>query len=149
MSQSRHPLLADFPVFITTPVHWGEMDVYGHVNNAVYFRYFESARIAFLDACGFLETYDRDRIGAILHSTSCRFRHALRHPDTVQVGARVTEIGADRFTNQYRIVSLEHDTVVAEGDGVIVSFDYTRRQKTALPESVRATLEQLRSTAGI
>jgi acyl-CoA thioester hydrolase len=147
MSQSPHRLLADFPVFITTPVHWGEMDAYGHVNNAVYFRYFESARIAFLDACGFLETYDTEKVGAILHSTSCRFRQALRYPDTVQVGARATAIGDDRFTNEYRVVSLQHESVVAEGDGVIVAFDYTRRAKTALPKVVRAKLHALRSDA--
>ena len=143
MTDHPHPLLSDFPVAITIPVQWGEMDAYGHLNNAVYFRYFESARIAFLDACGFLETYEHDRIGAILHSTACRFRHALCYPDTVQVGARATEMRDDRFTNEYRVISLEQDRIAAEGHGVIVSFDYRTRQKTALPLSVRERLHSL------
>ena len=102
-----HPLLDGFPVVARIPVQWGEMDAYGHVNNTVLFRYFETARIAFLDRCGFLETHERDKVGAILHSTDCRFRRALRYPDTVLVGGRALDVSTDRFTMGYRVVSLD------------------------------------------
>lgn len=138
-----HSLLADYPVVETIPVQWGDMDAYGHVNNTAVFRYFETARIAYLDRCGFLESYDRHRIGAILHSTDCRFRRALIHPDTVQVGGRAVSVDRDRFTMTYMVVSLVHDDVVAEGSGVVVSFDYNTREKAPLPESVRKAIEQL------
>ena len=138
-----HPLLADYPVVETIPVQWGDMDAYGHVNNTVLFRYFETARIAYLDRCGFLESYDGDRIGAILHSTDCRFRRALIHPDTVQVGGRAVSVDRDRFTMTYLVVSLVHDDVVAEGSGVVVSFDYNTREKAPLPERVRQGIEEL------
>lgn len=72
-----HPELAGFPVVVTLPVQWGEMDAYGHVNNTVFFRYFETARIAYLERCGFTRTWETARVGAILHSTHCRFRQAL------------------------------------------------------------------------
>jgi acyl-CoA thioester hydrolase len=142
-----HPLLAGFPVVIELPVQWGEMDAYGHVNNAVLFRYFESARMAYFERCGFLETYDRDRVGAILHSTSCRFRRPLFCPDTALVGTRVTETGDDRFTMEYRVVSRARNETAAEGTAVIVSYDYRGNRKTALPAAVRrgiALLEQRR-----
>ncbi len=138
-----HELLDGFPVIVRLPVQWGEMDAYGHVNNAVLFRYFETARIAFLERCGFLEAYERDKIGAILHSTDCRFRRALRYPDTVLVGGRALDVSEDRFTMGYRVVSLEHDEVVAEGAGVVVSYDYVRKTKTALPEEVRRRIAGL------
>ena len=138
-----HELLDGFPVIVRLPVQWGEMDAYGHVNNAVLFRYFETARIAFLERCGFLEAYERDKIGAILHSTDCRFRRALRYPDTVLVGGRALDVSEDRFTMGYRVVSLEHDEVVAEGAGVVVSYDYARKVKTALPEEVRRRIAGL------
>lgn len=138
-----HELLDGFPVIVQLPVQWGEMDAYGHVNNAVLFRYFETARIAFLERCGFLEAYERDKIGAILHSTDCRFRRALRYPDTVLVGGRALDVSEDRFTMGYRVVSLEHDEVVAEGAGVVVSYDYVRKAKTALPEEVRRRIAGL------
>jgi acyl-CoA thioester hydrolase len=149
MSQraTTHPLVDDYPVVIGAPVHWGEMDAYGHVNNTVFFRYFESARIAYFERCGFLESYERERVGAILHSTDCRFRRALIHPDSVLVGARVTDVADDRFTMQYRVVSLAGDQVAAEGSGIVVSFDYGTREKTRLPDEVRRRIDQIEGRA--
>lgn len=143
MTASRPESLDGFPVTIEIPVQWGEMDAYDHVNNVVFFRYFESARVRYLERCGFTDSYREDRVGAILHSTSCRFRRALFYPDRVTVGARVTEMETDRFTMEYRVVSREQDSVAAEGTGVVVSFDYEAEEKTALPESVRAGVRDL------
>ncbi len=144
-----HPLVAGFPVALEIPVQWGEMDAYGHVNNTVLFRYFESARIAYLERCGLIESYDSDRIGAILHSTECRFRLPLHYPDTVVAGARADQIREDRFTMLYRVVSRAHDATAAEGRGVIVTFDYTKHIKVPIPTDVRARIEHLeRHTSG-
>ena len=87
-----HQLLAEFAVIVRIPVQWGEMDAYGHVNNSMFFRYFESARMEYLERCGFLHSYERDKVGAILHSTQCRFKRALFFPDTIEVGTRVIEM---------------------------------------------------------
>lgn len=139
----EHPLLAGYPTRIRLPVQWGDMDAYGHVNNTVFFRYFESARIAYLDRCGFLESYERDRVGVILHSTECRFRLPLFHPDTVLVGGRATDVATDRFTMGYVVVSTSANRVAGEGTGVIVSYDYARREKCPIPDDVRRTIEEL------
>lgn len=136
-------LLAGFPVVISLPVQWGELDAYGHVNNTVFFRYFESARMAYLERCGLLESYKQDRVGAILHSTSCRFRRALFHPDTVLVGAKVTQIDEDRFTMAYRVVSQRRQEVVADGTAIVVVFDYRKRCKTRIPDAVRRAIGEL------
>ncbi len=119
------------------------MDAYGHVNNAVFFRFFESARIALFDKIGFLTAYDELKIGAILHSTSCRFRRALFYPDTILVGARASEVLSDRFVMEYKIFSTAQNDLAAEGTGTVVSFDYTARAKVDLPEMVRAGLAAL------
>jgi acyl-CoA thioester hydrolase len=141
-----HELLAGFPIILELPVQWGEMDAYGHVNNTVFFRYFESARMAFLQRCGFVESHERDRIGAILHSTTARFRQPLFFPDTVQIGAAATEVKEDRFTMAYTVVSLTRNVVVAEGSGIIVSFDYGAGKKTGLPKGVQAGIAGLADT---
>ncbi|HEX9631226.1 MAG TPA: thioesterase family protein [Gemmatimonadales bacterium] len=125
------------------PVHWGEMDAYGHVNNTVFFRYFETARIAFLDRCGLLASYDRDGIGAILHSTDCRFRLPLFYPDDVLVGARTADVSDDRFTMSYRIVSRAQNAVAADGTGIIVAYDYRGGRKVPLPAAIRAGVAAL------
>ncbi|NNG16851.1 MAG: acyl-CoA thioesterase [Gemmatimonadales bacterium] len=123
------------------------MDAYGHVNNAVLFRYFESARIAYLERCGLIESMEQDRVGAILHSTACRFHLPLYYPDTVEVGGRATGIAPDRFTMGYRVVSLTKQAVVAEGQGVIVSYDYARGRKTPLPEAIQQKIARLEGDA--
>ena len=135
--------LVDCPVVIQLPVVWGEMDAFGHVNNTVFFRYFETARLAYFERIGFGETANPSDVGPILASTSCRFRRPLRYPDTIHVGARVREIGDDRFTMAYTIYSEAHDDIAARGEGVIVSYDYSADQKASLPDAVRQRIESL------
>ncbi len=97
--------LAGYPVVVEVPVAWGEMDAFGHVNNIVYFRYFETARIAYFERLDVPEFLARDPVGPILAETSCRFRAALSYPDTVWVGARVESVGEDRFVMRYAVLS--------------------------------------------
>ena len=125
---------------IEVPIAWGDMDAFGHVNNTVFFRLFESARIAYLDKIDFRG--DQDTRGPILHSTHCRFRKPLTYPDTVRVGARVTEISDDRFTMEYQIVAGDGE-IAAYGGGIVVAFDYATNMKIQIPANVRAAIQKL------
>ncbi|MEE3266619.1 MAG: acyl-CoA thioesterase, partial [SAR324 cluster bacterium] len=110
-------LLRSFPVVAEIPVIWGDMDSFQHVNNVIYFRYFESARIQYFEAVGLMEIVEQLGVGPILGSTSCRYRTPLTYPDTVYVGAKITEMHEKRFTMEYLIVSEQHPETVAEGSG--------------------------------
>jgi acyl-CoA thioester hydrolase len=138
-------LLEGFPVVVELPVFWGDMDYFRHVNNIVFFRYFESARIEYLERIGFREEAQADGAGPILHSTQARFRRPLTWPDTVLVGARTVEVAEDRFTQEYRLVSRAQGQVAAEGGGILVAFDYAANRKVSLPERVRAAIQILES----
>jgi len=137
-----------YPVTVRLPVQWADMDAYGHVNNTAFFRYFESARVDYLVRCGFSASYERDRIGAILHSADCRFRRALVYPDRVIAATRAVEVGEDRFTLEYRLVSLGQDALAARGTSVVVSFDYRNARKAPIPEEVRRGIEALEAEVG-
>jgi len=139
-------LLAGYPVILDITVAWGEMDAFQHVNNIVYLRYAESARIAYLEQAGLSESMEGTGIGPILASINCRYLFPVTYPDTVRVGTRVTEIGADRFTVHFRIVSTRHGRVAAQGDSVIVSYDYRTGSKVPLPEAMRAAILALEPT---
>ena len=141
-------LLADFPVRVEIPVAWGDMDAFGHVNNTVYFRYFETARISGFAELGFGQVGQSDGVGPILHSASCRFRIPLTYTDTVTVGASIGDVGEDRFVMLYRAVSHHHDAVAADGESLIVTFDYATGTKARVPEDLRAQLLQMRGHAG-
>jgi acyl-CoA thioester hydrolase len=136
-------LLEAYPVVIETPVAWGEMDSLRHVNNIVYFRYFESARMAYFDRVGFRACTDETGVGPILASTRCKFILPLTYPDTVSIGARVSEIEDDRFLMSYAVVSHNHARLAAEGDGLIVSYDYRALTKAPLPEEIERRIRDL------
>ena len=140
-------LLKGYPVVIEIPVAWGEMDSFQHVNNIVYFRYFESARMAYFDKLDFWRYLDETGVGPILATTQCRFRLPLTYPDTVSVGARIKDIGDDRFLVEYVVVSHRHGRVAAQGDGVIVSYDYREKRKAPLPDVIRKRILAIESKA--
>ena len=136
-------LLVTFPVVIEIPVAWGEMDSFQHVNNIVYFRYFESARMAYFDRLDIWSYLDETGVGPILASTQCKFRLPLSYPDTVSVGTRITEIAEDRFLMKYSVVSHQHEKVAAEGEGLVVYYNYREKTKAPLPEVLRDRIRVL------
>lgn len=138
-------LLAAYPVVIEIPVAWGEMDSFGHVNNTVYFRYFESARMTYFREMDFWNYMETTGIGPILASTQCKFKIPLTYPDSVSVGARASAVEADRFMMQYLVVSHQHRKVAAEGEGLIVSYDYREKKRTPLPGELKERIVQLES----
>ena len=136
-TQDIATLLAPFPVQVDNTVAWGEMDAFQHVNNIIYFRYFENARIAYFRQLRLMEMMERTGIGPILKATHCNFKLPLTYPDTVTVGARITDMATDQFTMQYRVVSHRHGKVAADGEGLLVTFDYREGRKTAIPDELR------------
>lgn len=139
-------LLSAYPVVVELPVFWGDMDYFRHVNNIIYFRYFESARIEYLERIGFRQETEHGGVGPILHSTNARFRRPVEWPDTVLVGARTTEVGEDRFAQEYRLVSRAHGEIAAEGGCILVAYDYANARKVPLPAAVRDAIHRLEST---
>ena len=138
-----HPQLAGFPVVVEMDVAWSEMDSFAHVNNVVYFRYFEHARIDYLTRVGWFDLMRDAGLGPIVHSTHARFRKPLAYPDRIFVGARVITVESDRVTFEHRLVSAKWDDLAADGQAVVVCFDYRGSRKTALPAELRARIDQL------
>ena len=133
----RFASLEGYPSQITFPVAWGEMDAFGHVNNVIYFRYFESGRLDYFARTGVVGQMKAVGEGPILAHTECRFRMPLNWPDQVTVGTRVETIGADRFTMHYRVVSHKTRQIAAEGTGRVVWFDYRGKAgKRPLPSKI-------------
>lgn len=133
----------DCQVLIELPVAWGEMDAFQHVNNVVYFKYFESARIAYFDKVGVNESQKASGIGPILASTQCRFKAPLTYPDTVTVGATVETLDEDRFNMRYFVKSAKSGRVVAEGEGLVVFYDYNQLCKHVIPEATYQAIASL------
>ncbi len=136
-------LTAGYPVVVRQAVVWGDMDSYRHVNNVVYFRYFENARLEYFRRLGWPEFEEETGIGPILATTQARFRRALTYPDTIAITARLGTLGADRLTLEHRIFSEKLGGLATEGEGLIVTFHYGRGEKVALPEEIRQRIAAL------
>lgn len=140
-------LLTGYPVVVQQAVVWGDMDSYQHVNNVVYFRYFENARLEYFRRLDWFELEKQIGVGPILQATSARFRKPLTYPDTISIAARVQEIGDDRFLLQHVIVSHGLVAIATEGLGTIVTYDYANQRKVPVPDEVRQRIEALEATA--
>jgi acyl-CoA thioester hydrolase len=141
-------LVAGYPVVVEQAVVWGDMDSFRHVNNVVYFRYFENARLEYFRRLDWDGIQEAIGVGPILAATWARFRRPLTYPDTIWIAARIGKLSEDRFTLDHRIVSRQQGEVVTEGEGTVVAFHYARGVKAPLPEELLRRIAALEATAG-
>lgn len=129
--------LNDYPFIYEVPVAWGEMDAFGHVNNVVFFRYFESARIAYLNHLEYHELAKKTGVSVILSYIDCKYIRPLFYPDSLKIGARITKIEKDRFNMDYALFSSKTNKISALANSTIVTYDYTNNCKADIPEEFR------------
>lgn len=141
-------LVTHYPVRLEQDLAWGEQDALGHVNNTVFFRFFENARVAHFLRVGieFPKAGEAGQ-GPILASAHCDFLRPLTFPDRIRVEAGVSRIGSSSFTHSYRIFSFRQLDYVARGEAVIVYYDYAAARSQPLPERIRQALLELEATA--
>lgn len=125
--------LYDYPVVIEVPVAWGEMDSFKHVNNASYFRYFESARTKYLEELKILEFMNGYAKGPILSATSAKYLAPVTYPDTLSIGIRSLSIKAGKLVQQYTIWSHQQSRIVTEGESTMLFFDYKAGKRCDIP----------------
>lgn len=110
------------------------MDSAQHVNNLVYLRWAETARVLYFEAIGVNTSFAPGDTGAILAYQDCKYTYPMTYPDTAMVGTRTIDLQADRFTMQTAIFSEQHDRLAAVTEQVIVPYDYGKLAKAPLPE---------------
>jgi len=148
MKTIDEPGLAAFPVVLTIPVQWGDEDSFGHVNNTVYLRWCESARVEYLIRIGLWSQREGDGVGPILASITCDYERAVTFPDTVRVGARVTRIGNTSIRMEHIVVSEAMRSRAAKVHSTLVVLDYDRHKPVPVPAAVREAIGRLESQAG-
>jgi len=139
-------LLKGFPVVTEVQVAWGEMDALQHVNNAVYFRYFESARLEYFKRIKLLVNIAQSQVGPVLGETSCRYKLPITYPDTLVIGSKIVDLQEDRFTMEYQIVSKKLGKVSTIGKATCVMFDFKNNTKTNLPDEVKQAILDVEAT---
>ena len=123
---------------IDIPIRWGDMDAMGHVNNTVYFRYMEQARISWMEALGH---QGGDAEGMLVVNAHCTFVRQLEYPGTVRVRHYVGAVGRSSFELYDEMVRTDDPgTVYAHGGAKGVWCDYAAKKSKTLPDAVRAAI---------
>jgi acyl-CoA thioester hydrolase len=143
-STDAAPPAPRFPVEARFAVHWGEMDAMGHVNNARYFTWFETARIALFERVGLAATGALE-VGPILAHVRCDFLAPVSFPAEVAAATRIARLGTTSLTMDYRVTQLAPapERPVARGEGVVVLIDYRTGAKVPIPADLREKLAAL------
>ncbi|SEM24421.1 acyl-CoA thioester hydrolase [Stigmatella aurantiaca] len=139
--------LKDFAIVTPRfPVHWSEMDAYGHVNNARFFVWFESARIAYLARIGLVSS-GHSGVGPILATTSADYLKPVVYPASLVAGARVARVGRTSLSLEHAVADADTGTLYARGSSVIVTIRYPAYEKIPVPAEVRAAIEAVEGRA--
>jgi acyl-CoA thioester hydrolase len=135
-------LSAQFPIVYEQKVAWGDMDAFGHVNNVQYYRYIESARIAYFDRLNVFE----QEVLTVVGSSQCKYLKPVFYPDVLHIGARIEEMRNSAIRMHYVLFSEQQQQIVADGEAVIVFVDKVSMKKALIPEALRKVIIDLEST---
>jgi acyl-CoA thioester hydrolase len=136
---------ARYPHFQRIPTRWGDNDVYGHVNNVVYYSYFDTVVNTFLIARGVLDIANSPVIGLAVESL-CTFRKELTYPEVIDAGMRVGRLGETSVRYEIGLFRSGEDDPAATGYFVHVYVERDSRKPVRVPEAMRAVLAPLVAT---
>ncbi|HQR55802.1 MAG TPA: thioesterase family protein [Burkholderiaceae bacterium] len=130
--------------FHSIATRWMDNDAYGHVNNVVYYSYFDTVVNEYLIRAGVLDVERGEVIGLVVE-TQCRYFSELSFPQTVHAGLRVARVGTSSVRYEIGIFADDADTACAQGHFVHVYVDRNSRRPMALPAPLRAALERIQA----
>ncbi len=139
MSHAVPAVLAEYPFHYRVEVRFRDLDALGHVNNAVYATYFESARIAYYQR---LVGGSLDRLGIILAELTISYKAPAHFGDELLVGVRVSKIGGKSFTMDYAIARVGDGALIATGQSVLVAYDYAAGRSVPVSDEFRARVAE-------
>ena len=142
MTESSAEARAGYPHFLTIPTRWKDNDVYGHVNNVVYYSYFDTVINAYLIREGGLDIHDAAVIGVCAES-ACRFRDSFAFPEPVEAGLRVGELRNRAVRYEIGLFKAGAETAAATGHFVHVYVRPGEMKAVPIPDHVRAGLAPL------
>jgi acyl-CoA thioester hydrolase len=131
-----HP---DRKLLLTTriPVRWGDMDAYGHLNNTLYFRFFEQARVEWIEQLGFPVRSEAES-GPVIINADCTFRIPVNYPATVEVRVFAGQPGRSSVMTWYELYVEGDERLYADGSAKVVWMNVASGKSVPLPDTVRA-----------
>lgn len=132
-----------FPFPIKQEVYWGEMDSFGHINNVIYFRYFETGRINFFNQTGFWKDLDDEQVRIVVVKLECNFVQEIVYPKQIEIAVAIKEIGNTSMKVHHIVRDANDNNVIfAHGEGVIVGTDSNTGKSKPWSETLKNKLNQ-------
>lgn len=138
----EHTVRASYRAFVSLDTRWMDNDAYGHVNNVVYYSFFDTAVNRWLIEQGVLDIAASPAIGVVVE-TQCRYFSSITFPDRVTAGLRVAHLGTSSVRYEIGLFRNDDDTAAAGGHFVHVYVDRATRTKVAIPGDARRRLERI------
>lgn len=132
----------DYPHFLMMPTRWMDNDIYGHVNNVIYYSFFDTLINQYLVAAGGLDIHEGPIVGLAVE-TMCQFNRELTYPEIVEGRLRVGKLGNSSVRYEIGLFSANHETPAAVGHFVHVFVERKARKPVPIPSPIRAALEKL------
>lgn len=133
---------AEYKVFRPISTRWMDNDVYGHINNVVYYSWFDTAVNAYLIEQGALDIHQGETIGLVIE-TQCNYFAPLAFPQTVEAGIRVARLGNSSVRYEVGLFAQGAALAAAQGHFIHVYVDRHTRRPVPLPDKLRTVLETL------
>ena len=142
MSRPQAHQRSDYLHFVDLTTRWADNDIYGHVNNVMYYSYFDTTANTYLIEHGGLDIHDGKVIGLVVDS-GCSYFAPLAFPDRLQGGLRIAQIGSSSVRYEIAIFKAGEDSATAQGHFVHVFVDRDNRKPVAIPDAMRTALSQI------
>lgn len=125
---------------ITLRIDWSEIDSFGHVNNVMFMKYVQAARLNFVDNIGLMKMHRTEQVGFMVAETSCKFKKELHFPGYVTVNTKIAFVKNTSFSLEHTITNND-DEVVAVATDVLVVYNFNKGVKTLIPEIIKSKME--------
>lgn len=142
MSKPDIPTREDYRVFYPITTRWSDNDIYGHVNNVIYYSYFDSAANRYLIEQGGLDISDGRIVGYVVNS-GCQYHAPLTYPEPIEAGLRVDRLGNSSVQYGIAIFRDGEQRAAAHGHFVHVFVERAENRSVPIPENLRRALERL------
>ncbi|HKK23589.1 MAG TPA: thioesterase family protein [Pseudohaliea sp.] len=142
MSEVAQPRRSDYRVFYPLSTRWADNDIYGHVNNVVYYAWFDSAVNRYLIEEGGLDIAGGEIVGFVV-SSGCEYLAPVSYPEPIEIGIRVDRLGTSSVRYGVAVFRADEDAACAHGHFVHVFVERATNRSTAIPGALRGALERL------
>jgi acyl-CoA thioester hydrolase len=128
---------------LTLRIDWSELDLFGHVNNVVFYQYLQSARVRFWEQIGLYEMFEKERIAPLLASAKVDFKAPLYYPGNASIHYKPAFVKNTSFGLMYSVFNDKNETV-ALGEDAMVLYDFKENKKLVIPDHLRENIHKLR-----